>query len=226
MKKFALCILLSLLFPITTYPHSGGTNADGCHTNRKTGEYHCHSKKSKSSPRKSPSHKPSQSEESEAAQSYNRKNWKHWIDADRDCQNTRHEILIRDSNAPVLFKSGRSCKVVGGEWYGPYTGKVFISAKEMDIDHIVPLKHAYSTGGSSWSREDKKRFANDYDNLLAVDKSANRQKGAKGPSEWMPSNQTYWCEYGQRWRSVKDKYGLIISNSEEQALNRMEQHCE
>lgn len=23
-------------------PHPGGTNADGCHTNRKTGEYHCH----------------------------------------------------------------------------------------------------------------------------------------------------------------------------------------
>lgn len=22
--------------------HSGGTNADGCHTNRKTGDYHCH----------------------------------------------------------------------------------------------------------------------------------------------------------------------------------------
>jgi hypothetical protein len=23
-------------------PHSGGTNADGCHTNRRTGDYHCH----------------------------------------------------------------------------------------------------------------------------------------------------------------------------------------
>nr|WP_205208604.1 excalibur calcium-binding domain-containing protein [Arenimonas caeni] len=29
--------------------HSGGTNADGCHTNRKTGEYHCHAPKAKPS---------------------------------------------------------------------------------------------------------------------------------------------------------------------------------
>ena len=25
--------------------HSGGTNAAGCHTNRKTGDYHCHTSK-------------------------------------------------------------------------------------------------------------------------------------------------------------------------------------
>jgi len=24
--------------------HSGGTDANGCHTNHKTGEYHCHGK--------------------------------------------------------------------------------------------------------------------------------------------------------------------------------------
>jgi hypothetical protein len=27
------------------YSHSGGTNAEGCHTNRSTGEYHCHTPK-------------------------------------------------------------------------------------------------------------------------------------------------------------------------------------
>jgi hypothetical protein len=26
-------------------PHSGGTNADGCHTNHRTGDYHCHTPK-------------------------------------------------------------------------------------------------------------------------------------------------------------------------------------
>lgn len=25
--------------------HSGGTNAEGCHTNRKTGDYHCHTQR-------------------------------------------------------------------------------------------------------------------------------------------------------------------------------------
>jgi hypothetical protein len=29
-------------------PHSGGTNADGCHTDHRTGEYHCHTPKTPS----------------------------------------------------------------------------------------------------------------------------------------------------------------------------------
>ncbi len=29
--------------------HSGGTNANGCHTNSRTGDYHCHTPKSNSS---------------------------------------------------------------------------------------------------------------------------------------------------------------------------------
>lgn len=35
-----------LLTPIAPLSgHSGGTNADGCHTNRRTGDYHCHNAK-------------------------------------------------------------------------------------------------------------------------------------------------------------------------------------
>ena len=33
------------LFSSFTFAHSGRTNADGCHTNKKTGEYHCHENK-------------------------------------------------------------------------------------------------------------------------------------------------------------------------------------
>lgn len=40
-----LVILTSLFlfgFSSMVLPHSGGLNKDGCHNNRKTGEYHCH----------------------------------------------------------------------------------------------------------------------------------------------------------------------------------------
>jgi hypothetical protein len=33
--------------------HSGGTNADGCHTNRRTGDFHCHGAK-RSAPARAP----------------------------------------------------------------------------------------------------------------------------------------------------------------------------
>jgi endonuclease G len=39
---FALTIFLSGCFYETASAHPGGLNAEGCHNNRKTGEYHCH----------------------------------------------------------------------------------------------------------------------------------------------------------------------------------------
>ena len=39
----AAVLLIASAQPAT--PHSGGTNADGCHTNRRTGDYHCHTPK-------------------------------------------------------------------------------------------------------------------------------------------------------------------------------------
>jgi len=45
MVKIVFSILIVLLMPLETFAHSGGTDAKGCHKNRKTGDYHCHNKK-------------------------------------------------------------------------------------------------------------------------------------------------------------------------------------
>jgi hypothetical protein len=42
-----LSLLLCSMLTTSVMAHSGRTNADGCHTNRKTGEYHCHGSKSR-----------------------------------------------------------------------------------------------------------------------------------------------------------------------------------
>ncbi|AWH37238.1 YHYH domain-containing protein [Stenotrophomonas sp. ZAC14D1_NAIMI4_6] len=34
--------LIALAVPLTSSAHSGGLDKNGCHTNRKTGDYHCH----------------------------------------------------------------------------------------------------------------------------------------------------------------------------------------
>ena len=44
---------------------------------------------------------------------------------------------------------------------------------------MVPLKEAHISGASGWTKEKKRQFANDEENLLAVSRSANRSKGAK-----------------------------------------------
>jgi hypothetical protein len=40
MKIFTLAMVL--LLPMSAYAHGGGLDANGCHTKRATGEYHCH----------------------------------------------------------------------------------------------------------------------------------------------------------------------------------------
>ena len=45
MKKFILALLLAVSFTSMAMAHSGGTDANGCHTNSKTGDYHCHKSK-------------------------------------------------------------------------------------------------------------------------------------------------------------------------------------
>lgn len=42
-----LSLLLCIIIATPVMAHPGRTNADGCHTNRKTGEYHCHGSKSR-----------------------------------------------------------------------------------------------------------------------------------------------------------------------------------
>jgi hypothetical protein len=42
MQKFAIVTLFVLMLPGISFAHGGRTDASGCHTNRKTGEYHCH----------------------------------------------------------------------------------------------------------------------------------------------------------------------------------------
>jgi hypothetical protein len=42
---FACCSLAAVAWLVATGPtmaHPGGLNAEGCHNNRKTGDYHCH----------------------------------------------------------------------------------------------------------------------------------------------------------------------------------------
>lgn len=145
---------------------------------------------------------------------YNRKEYRHWVDADRNCLNTRHEVLREESLTPPVISN---CKVISGIWYDPYTGKVFRRASELDVDHFIPLAEVHRSGGWRWSKKRKRTYANDLknpDTLIAVSKSANRSKGDKDPARWMPPNRKYKCAYIRRWRDLK-KYWKLKMDKEE-----------
>ena len=153
---------------------------------------------------------------------YDRADWPHWIDDDNDCQNTRHEMLILTSRITVDFKTDNICQVAVGEWYDPYSGETFVDSSALDLD---PLRFAHGHGGDKWSRDKRKAFANDPHNLLLVKASLNRQKGAKGLDEWLPPNQTYRCEYIERFMNIIDDYSLTLIPTERRIINKMQKAC-
>ena len=152
----------------------------------------------------------------DAAEQYNRKEFGGWIDADKDCQDTRQEVLIRQSAIPVTFDE-KGCKVLAGEWHCPFTGRTFFDPRKLDIDHLVPLKEAFVSGGKYWEREQKREYANDLSHpyaLIAVAAGANRSKGSRDPANWMPPNTDFHVEYIRRWLDVKRANGLNFDSEE------------
>ena len=159
---------------------------------------------------------------------YSRSQWKHWMDEDGDCQDARQEALIIESLVEVAFESGRKCRVATGRWYGAFTGTYVEVPGDLDIDHLVPLKNAHESGGWTWSSARKEEYANylgDPDHLMAVKKAANRSKGAKGPEEWRPPDEGYWCQYATDWTEVKREWGLTMTQRETEAIVEMLDTC-
>ncbi len=156
---------------------------------------------------------------------YNRKEWPHWIDIDKDCQNTRAEILIERSMAAVTYRNKKKCSVISGNWFDPFSGKTWTHASDVDIDHIVPLKWAHGHGGQNWTKRQKRQFANDLENLLIVEDNLNQAKGAKSPDDWMPPNQAFRCEYVKLFDEIVKKYQLRYVPSEKRIIERMLLKC-
>lgn len=149
------------------------------------------------------------------AADYSRAEFGGWIDADKDCMNSRIETLISDSVVPVKIAS---CKIQSGMWVDPYTAEVLKDSTKADIDHIVPLKEAWLSGADKWTKAKRTQFANDPENLMAVTIAANRSKGHSDPAEWMPPNSAYWQTYVKKWTHIKTKYGLTIDKAEAAAI--------
>jgi len=148
---------------------------------------------------------------------YDRSQFGQWIDEDGDCLNTRHELLLKLSTS-TIETDGNRCLVRRGRWNDPYTGKIFYESRQMDIDHLVPLKWAWDRGADSWSREKRIAFANDESNLFAVEASINRQKGALGPVHWLPPNEAFRCQYILRFTRIVKKYDLHFTPDESTAV--------
>ena len=150
---------------------------------------------------------------------YNRADWGYPADLDGDCQNTRAEVLIRDSLAtPTYSKSG--CTVIDGQWTDPYTGATVVHANELEIDHLVPLAIAHRSGGAAWSAAKKAAYANDItgDELQPTANAVNQAKGDSTPDVWLPPDPAAHCAYVITWIAIKARWELTVTPAEHDTL--------
>ncbi|MFC5930043.1 HNH endonuclease [Cryobacterium melibiosiphilum] len=115
-------------------------------------------------------------------------------DFDNNGCDARNDVLARDLTA-IRLNAGSNlseCTVTTGTLLDPYTGETISftrgvdTSSEVQIDHLLPLKAVYATGGQAWSQEKREAVANDPINLLAVKGSENGSKSDSLPSDWLP----------------------------------------
>ena len=154
-----------------------------------------------------------------------------WADVDRNGCDTRNDILKRDLTDVVFRQGTRNCVVESGTLIDPYSGatinfvKGVKSSMEVQIDHVVALSNAWQTGAFKLSLERRTEFANDPENLLAVQGRLNSQKGDGDAATWLPPLKKYRCTYVSKQISIKAKYNLWVTTPEKAAMKNILAKC-
>jgi hypothetical protein len=155
-----------------------------------------------------------------------RERWGGWIDADRDCQNTRQEVLVAEGTGVRFSASSGGCTVSAGTWRSFFDGKVYTSPTQVQIDHLVPVAEAWGSGARTWTQARRVAFANDLGvgyALNAMPAALNQSKQASGPEQWMPPANR--CRYVEIWTALKHRWGLRVDPAERAALVRYADSC-
>lgn len=154
-----------------------------------------------------------------------------WSDVDRNGCDTRNDILKRDLENETFKDGTKDCIVLTGTLVDPYGGETIEfqrgqnTSTKVQIDHVVALLDAWQKGAQSWSADKRKQFANDPDNLLAVDGPLNSQKGAGDAATWLPPRRGFRCTYVSRQIGVKAEYGLWVTSAEKEAMETVLDAC-
>ena len=149
-----------------------------------------------------------------------------WLDTNRDCQNTRAEVLLQEAKAAATYTTSRRCTVRTSRWVTRWDNRTHYLASAVEIDHTVPVHEAWGSGARYWSQARRVAFYNDLGDtrsLNAQTASLNSAKQAKGPEAWMPPANR--CEYIGNWIAVKIRWGLRVDSAEKAALIRYADSC-
>ncbi|OIH92825.1 HNH endonuclease family protein [Curtobacterium sp. MCBA15_001] len=151
-----------------------------------------------------------------------------WLDVDHNGCDTRNDVLARDLT-DVVRPGG--CRVMSGVLVSPYTGQTvdFVRGETtstlVQIDHVVALENAWTTGAQQLTEAERQALANDPENLFAVDQHSNAQKRSGDAATWLPADTAFRCTYVEHQITVKSTYRLWVVPAERDAMLRVLARC-
>ena len=117
-----------------------------------------------------------------------------------------------------------------GKLESRYTGEIFASPDEAELDHLIALSEAHDSGACAWSSEQKKDFVQFSPNHVLASPRLIREKQGKDWAEWRPPlnnpNLWNWCFSAGRIVLIKGRYGLTVDRAEYNVLAESLARCQ
>lgn len=224
LRSAVLVVVFALLASIAS-AHPGRTASDGCHYCRtncaKWGERkdqrHCHNGSSSSAPTTATTSTTAPT--SVACPLGSGELWRGLV-VMPECRCTpydRDDYPYPQSVEPLIAqRDGMTSK---------YSGAVFRSLKESDIEHVISLSEAHDSGLCAAGADLRRRFARDLDNLALATPQLNRyEKRGFDAAEWLPPLNQCW--YARTLIAVRQEYRLTIDPKEVKALQKVLASCD
>lgn len=168
---------------------------------------------------------------SAAAEEYSREEFgPRWADVDRNGCDTRNDVLRRDLADAEIRGGTRGCVVQAGVLEDPYSGARVSFDRSRDpeavqIDHVVSLSDAWSSGAWRWDAQYRAAFANDPLELVAASAAENNAKSDATADAWLPDDPADACALVVRQVSIKVRTELSVTRAEHDAMARVLDGC-
>jgi hypothetical protein len=165
----------------------------------------------------------------ERVDGYDRESFSWRADVDRNGCDTRNDVLRRDL-AEVGIRGGTDgCVVQTGVLEDPYSdARVRFDRSDpeaVQIDHVVSLSDAWSSGAWRWDADYRAAFANDPLELVAASAAENSGKSDATADEWLPREPADACALVVRQVSIKARTELSVTRAERNAMAGVLDRC-
>lgn len=162
----------------------------------------------------------------EHVEGYRRAHFGFYKDVDHDNCDTREEVYVAE--AMDLMMNTRNCNIQSGKWFSPFDGKSSTNRADLDVVHLVSLKETWESGAWEWTDPQRNAYLNDLahpETLLVVTEASHTARKDEDPGQWVPSNDTYLCDYLKGWVYLKTLYKLSVDAGEREAIAAASLHC-